>query len=127
MFLLYSAHNSPLHPVLTFSDTDGVFNYAKTHKKALNRPLLRAIQGFLIQIAGSDLLSRPVARKVPSALVGLTAVFGMGTGVAPPLQPPAKYRAIFSTANARVATQGTTDSALERIIAFMRANSHGLM
>ena len=37
---------------------------------------------------GSDLLSRPVARTVPSALEGLTAVFGMGTGVSPPPLPP---------------------------------------
>ena len=36
--------------------------------------------------SGSDLLSRDV--PVPSALEGLTAVFGMGTGVAPPLSPP---------------------------------------
>src|SRR4029077_12433811 len=27
-------------------------------------------------------------RAVPSALEGLTAVFGMGTGVSPPLSPP---------------------------------------
>lgn len=27
--------------------------------------------------------------QVPSLLMGLTAVFGMGTGVTPPLQPPA--------------------------------------
>jgi hypothetical protein len=27
-------------------------------------------------------------KPVPSALEGLTAVFGMGTGVAPPLLPP---------------------------------------
>ena len=33
---------------------------------------------------GNDLLSQPLARLVPSALEGLTAVFGMGTGVAPP-------------------------------------------
>src|SRR5690606_38613121 len=33
--------------------------------------------------AGGDVLSHPVARAVPSALRGLTAVFGMGTGVAP--------------------------------------------
>jgi hypothetical protein len=34
--------------------------------------------------SGSDLLSHTVARAVPSALEGLTTVFGMGTGVAPP-------------------------------------------
>lgn len=39
--------------------------------------------------AGGDVLSHPVTRAVPSALRGLTAVFGMGTGVAPALGPPA--------------------------------------
>ncbi len=33
---------------------------------------------------GGDLLSRPLTRQVPSAQEGLTAVFGMGTGVSPP-------------------------------------------
>ena len=33
---------------------------------------------------GSDLLFRPVTGKVPSALEGLTAGFGMGPGVPPP-------------------------------------------
>src|SRR5207302_250012 len=37
---------------------------------------------------GGDLLSRAVARAVPSALKGLTTVFGMGTGVTPPASPP---------------------------------------
>ena len=32
-----------------------------------------------------DLLSQAAARQVPSALKGLTAVFGMGTGVTPSL------------------------------------------
>ena len=35
--------------------------------------------------SGGDLLSQDVSVQVPSAQVGLTAVFGMGTGVAPPL------------------------------------------
>ncbi len=39
-------------------------------------------------MSGSDLLSQDPAVQVPSALVGLTAVFGMGTGVAPPPLPP---------------------------------------
>src|SRR5690606_39694905 len=39
--------------------------------------------------AGGDVLSHPVSRAVPSALRGLTAVFGMGTGVAPAPWPPA--------------------------------------
>ena len=33
--------------------------------------------------AGNGLLSHALASIVPSALTGLTAVFGMGTGVAP--------------------------------------------
>ena len=37
---------------------------------------------------GGDLLSHAVTHAVPSALEGLTSVFGMGTGVAPPLSPP---------------------------------------
>ena len=38
--------------------------------------------------SGGDLLSQGVSPQVPSALVGLTSVFGMGTGVTPPLWPP---------------------------------------
>src|SRR5256885_14331877 len=37
---------------------------------------------------GGDLLSREVALRVPSALAGLTSLFGMGRGVPPPLSPP---------------------------------------
>jgi len=35
----------------------------------------------LIKNAGSDLLSHTVSHAVPSAVSGLTSVFGMGTGV----------------------------------------------
>ena len=38
--------------------------------------------------SGDDLLSHIVANAVPSALEGLTSVFGMGTGVTPPLLSP---------------------------------------
>ena len=49
--------------------------------------LLRA--GFLLTIyPGDDLLSHTLARAVPSALRGLTAVFGMGTGVSPSPESP---------------------------------------
>ena len=42
--------------------------------------------------SGSDLLSHTVTGAVPSALEGLTSVFGMGTGVAPPpLLPESLY------------------------------------
>ena len=41
--------------------------------------------GGLRRDAGDGLLSRALSGGVPSALQGLTAVFGMGTGVAPAL------------------------------------------
>jgi hypothetical protein len=37
---------------------------------------------------GSDLLSHAVTSIVPSALMGLTSLFGMGRGVAPSVKPP---------------------------------------
>ena len=37
---------------------------------------------------GDVLLSQGASPQVPSALAGLTAVFGMGTGVAPPPWSP---------------------------------------
>ena len=42
------------------------------------------------QFPGNVLLSHAVYREVPSGLKGLTAVFGMGTGVAPSLWSPGK-------------------------------------
>ena len=44
--------------------------------------------GAQIEKCGSVLLSHPLSRAVPSAQEGLTTVFEMGTGVAPPLSPP---------------------------------------
>ena len=38
--------------------------------------------------SGGVLLSQGRTSQVPSALEGLTSVFGMGTGVTPPLWPP---------------------------------------
>ena len=38
--------------------------------------------------SGGVLLSQGISPQVPSALVGLTSVFGMGTGVTPPPWPP---------------------------------------
>src|SRR5438874_13746852 len=40
---------------------------------------------------GDDLLSQTVASPVPSALTGLTAVFGMGTGVSTSLWSPKSF------------------------------------
>jgi hypothetical protein len=47
---------------------------------------------------GNDLLSHPAAQAVPSARAGLTSVFGMGTGVAPPLQSPGFKSVVIGTA-----------------------------
>src|SRR5437870_7903519 len=44
--------------------------------------------GWENQSPGDVLLFHAVASAVPSALKGLTSVFGMGTGVAPSLWPP---------------------------------------
>jgi hypothetical protein len=41
---------------------------------------------------GGDLLSQGASPQVPSARADLTAVFGMGTGVSPPLWPPETVR-----------------------------------
>ena len=41
--------------------------------------------------SGNDLLSHTFSRVVPSALEGLTAEFGMGSGVTPPLWSPEVY------------------------------------
>ena len=56
------------------------------------------------KLPGNDLLSHEVSLEVSSALKGLTAVFGMGTGVSPPLLSPEKmgiylfhYSKIFLT------------------------------
>ncbi len=51
----------------------------KDNKKAC----LKNETGFLIKNLAASY--SPTAKAVPSALEGLTAVFGMGTGVAPPL------------------------------------------
>ena len=52
---------------------------------------------------GGDLLSQGASPQVPSARAGLTAVFGMGTGVSPPLWPPETLR------SARVYLVGFTE------------------
>ena len=42
----------------------------------------------LCKKSGGVLLSQAVSDQVPSALEGLTSVFGMGTGVTPPIGSP---------------------------------------
>ncbi len=52
-----------------------------SHKKRPDGLMPRASE----EKTGNVLLSRGNAPQVPSALAGLTTVFGMGTGVSPPL------------------------------------------
>ena len=48
--------------------------------------------------SGDDLLSRAVSSQVPSALRGLTSVFGMGTGgTLSPLSPEIEFYFILRT------------------------------
>jgi hypothetical protein len=47
--------------------------------------LLLSAYCLLVTNPGNDLLSHAATRAVPWALEGLTSVFGMGTGVAPPV------------------------------------------
>ena len=52
--------------------------------------------------SGNDLLSHTVTRAVPSALEGLTAEFGMGSGVTPPLwSPEFQFRRVCSGSASR--------------------------
>jgi hypothetical protein len=48
------------------------------------------------QKMGDDLLSHGVSPAVPSALAGLTTLFGMGRGVSPPPSSPFLKRRIYS-------------------------------
>jgi hypothetical protein len=50
----------------------------------------RLLSALITFMSGGDLLSQGVPPQVPSALAGLTSVFGMGTGCSPPLSPPDK-------------------------------------
>ena len=47
--------------------------------------------------SGGDLLSRTVTSQVPSALKGLTSVFGMGTGGTPSSLPPEMVSCLIPT------------------------------
>ena len=53
----------------------------QTHRIKQKKARSLARSGPLCITAGSDLLSHTVSRAVPSAVAGLTSVFGMGTGV----------------------------------------------
>ena len=53
-----------------------------------NKKTPQRLLGCFLLESGNDLLSRAVSSQVPSALKGLTSVFGMGTGgTLSPLSP----------------------------------------
>ena len=60
---------------------------AEARRRDFNRKITCFSAGDLLE-SGGDLLSRAVTSQVPSALKGLTSVFGMGTGVTPSSLPP---------------------------------------
>ncbi len=65
------------------------------------KPETGSCLGLLIN-PGGDLLSHTVTRAVPSAVEGLTTVFGMGTGVTPLLSPPETWgSSLRSTASVK--------------------------
>ncbi len=55
----------------------------------------------LLEKSGDVLLSQGISAQVPSALTGLTSVFGMGTGVSPSLSPPKKFAILLLGASSR--------------------------
>ena len=61
--------------------------FAGTPNRAENE-LNPARGGVQCEKSGGVLLSQGHSSQVPSALEGLTSVFGMGTGMTPPLSPP---------------------------------------
>src|SRR3984893_18479297 len=75
-------------------------NGACRHRGSSLRPALgiqasrtttgRPLGGPRDEKTGRVLLSQALASQVPSALRGLTALFGMGRGVSPSLKPPEK-------------------------------------
>jgi hypothetical protein len=70
-----------------------LFRIKSHNKRALKRFGIES--GLPKRFSGSDLLSHPAARAVPSAQKSLTSVFGMGTGVTSLLSPPKKGQMLF--------------------------------
>jgi hypothetical protein len=68
--------------------SDGVGAIAQWYRRARQRPAPVGAGRCSAIYSGDDLLSQGATPQVPSAQAGLTSVFGMGTGVTPPLWPP---------------------------------------
>ena len=75
-FPLFSFQRPTEHPAVTSAADDFTHPAPRSQARGIKKN------------PGGDLLSHRISPAVPSALEGLTSVFGMGTGVAPPAVPP---------------------------------------
>ncbi len=66
--------------------------------------------------SGGVLLSQGISPQVPSALTGLTSVFGMGTGVTLSLWPPKSIVNGFAPKDSRASTSEEKIQALGRLV-----------
>ena len=85
-FYVHHLKSDGYYPILIRYLYNYIMYFTNIHNK--NKKLYLFIQIELTYVFGSDLLSQTVSRQVPSALRGLTSVFGMGTGVSLSLLPP---------------------------------------
>ena len=81
------AYDDGSYTVIVVLLTNGAPNWARTSDPLINSQMLCQLS-YGSKKSGSVLLSREVALQVPSTLLSLTSVFGMGTGGASMLLPP---------------------------------------
>src|SRR5437762_2049013 len=75
--------------------------------------------------AGNDLLSHTLSRAVQSALRGLTAVFGMGTGGSPAVRSPTNLRGVCVASEPRAEIPSKAEGSLHHIFSkIVRTISH---
>ena len=75
--------------------------------------------------AGDDLLSHTLSRAVQSALRGLTAVFGMGTGGSPAVRSPTNLRGVCVASEPRAEIPSKAEGSLRHIFSkIVRTISH---
>jgi hypothetical protein len=65
-------------------------SYSSPRPRNLRQDVVRSRPLWATLLTTSKLAYRLSGRGVPSALEGLTSVFGMGTGITPPLWSPGK-------------------------------------
>jgi hypothetical protein len=95
-----------------------------SRQSTIKKPAAHSSSG-LRNTPGSDLLSHAVTHAVPSAVAGLTSVFGMGTGVSLLLLPPGKFDWRFPIADYRWASPiGILHSPVGNWLPGIRRQSH---